>query len=922
MRWLIAGFVLSACQGAGEPVVLAETTYPPEPEAPAILRDVALIEDPGDGGAAYTVPFVPGHRTTVDGRVAVRVQGGPPGPPQIAHNISFYLFIPEKLDAPVLAGPPGPEILATPEPFDLPFPPATAPGVTRTGHHAICDPTEARVAAGGRANPYTCGPDGRHDCYDLTIVSSTAPLLGAQLWGTDVVIEVADPKTPQARIVRAERVGEPIAGIEIPITTEFMEPAVTRDGRLLTGRLGRAPRSWTHPETGEVFNRPYDLVYNVLPPDAEPCDITRWSAFHPMSHAPYDPDMIGRYGLAATPFRDTEGQPIPDGEDLGGTYPWVDREGANVFMTGVHGRVIEQSKEKYPRRCVVEGCEALTENTDWDRGFMVAGLWTHGKFVHLDGLINNQDWAVGVSPDTHYLVDLYRDAAGAPVPVRFGSGRFVQEVRERGGPYPPGYSHNANILDSLQQRLNHVSAMLPITPRDVVWLMGTGVATDEIAFDDFMDPNALIVSNMQASITQAYDEQGRSASVPIHHNGQVRTIDTRPSFLSEYPLIPEADADIHVQNAATSPGWNVPAYGFIPAGEARIEPVALGGIRGRGLWLSGDAGVRYDLPAQPRDPDGVEAYVGIYVDVRTPEAEARTLLTFPDGTSVVLWGASRVGYVTEGRAWHTVDLPPSDGWVHLAWRLDAGREGVTLLVDGLAFDRVETKQPRMSLGEGAFTVGRAAGAWTGFRGWIDDLVVLLHRPDVEVACNHAGGTLVEVVDDARWAAVAARYPAWAHAEVAAAAGRGEGVQVACYADHSDDHAAHLGNLPEGTRTLRAAIHFPEGPLRAGVPRPDSSGNAFCLSCHTAEGKGGLSIAALTPQPGLPAELDPRRQPIQPPPRVFGNIPAGWIAPGAGPGGPAEAMQAPPEGMLIDPWLLAGPEGAPPAGKAARVVHRH
>ena len=54
-----------------------------------------------------------------------------------------------------------------------------------------------------------------------------------------------------------------------------------------------------------------------------------------------------------------------------------------------------------PRRCVTAGCEGYLENTDWDRGFMVAGAWTHGKFVLLDAMINNQDWAVGVTPAAH-----------------------------------------------------------------------------------------------------------------------------------------------------------------------------------------------------------------------------------------------------------------------------------------------------------------------------------------------------------------------------------------------------------------------------------------------------------------------------------------------------------------------------------------
>ena len=61
--------------------------------------------------------------------------------------------------------------------------------------------------------------------------------------------------------------------------------------------------------------------------------------------------------------------------------------------------------------------------------------------------------------------------SGDPVSVRFGSGRGY-------GSGAPGHPANENILDSLQHLLNHVPALRPITPRDVVWIMNTGVATE------------------------------------------------------------------------------------------------------------------------------------------------------------------------------------------------------------------------------------------------------------------------------------------------------------------------------------------------------------------------------------------------------------------------------------------------------------
>lgn len=902
---LVVLTALAACRGDQDvPLDRSDTRYDPHPEVPAILRDVAMIDD----DVAFTHPYVPGHRTTMDGRVALRVQGGPPGTPDLAENLSFFLFVPEQLQEPILAGPAGAVVLAEPEPVDVVFPPALDPSVTRLGHHAICDPTTEFASPGERPNPYPCGPDTRNDCYDLVVISSTSDEnLRVQMWGTPVTVEVSQPKTAAARI-EAVTLGEPVAGGTINTSTEFTEPAVTSDGRLLTGRLGRFLRSWTHPDTGEVFVRPYDLAYSQLPDDAAPCDVTGWTSFHPMSHAPYDARMVASYGLAAYPFRDTEGNPIPDGEDLGGTYPWVDREGANVFMTGVHGRIAEQSETKWPRRCVHPGCEAYEEEIDWDRGFLVGGLWTHGKFVHLDGLINNIDWAVGVTPASHWEVDLYKDAAGAMVPVRFGSGRFAGSERDDGGPYPAGYTHNANILDSLQNLPNHHPVARPITPRDVVWVMSSGVATDEIAFDDLLDPNALIVANMQASITQLWVE-GKSIAVPQHHNGQVRELEGIPGIAPVVTLDPEAHDDIHLQNAATSLRWKVPAFGRVEAGTARVEPVALGGVTGRGFWLSGDTAVTWDLPQQAGGDDVFDAWVGLYVDPRAATGEARSLLTFPDGTELVLEGADAVLYVVDGIVEHRVVLPTGSGWRHLGLRVRDGHREVTLAVDGFALDRYRAERPLFRLGAGELVVGRSAGAWTGFRGWIDDLLVLAHDVDVEVGCNHAGGTLVAVEGSSTWQAVAAGRPDWAHAEVADAAGLSGG-RFACVTDLSDDHAQHLQNLPAGTRGVRADIHFPEGPLRAGAPRPDSSRNAFCLSCHTAEGKGGLSLAALAHDPAVVAEHDRRRQPSQPPRRVFGNIPAGWIPPGPGPGGPPTALQAPPEGLLVDTWVLAGDQGAP------------
>lgn len=856
------------------------------PEPPAILRDVALIDD----AVRFTHPYLPGHRTTMDGRVALRVQGAPEGPPRLRFNLSFYLFAPEKLAAPFMAGPPGAGILAD-GPVDVFFPPSRRPEATLTGHHAICDPTPLVPGPGERANPYACGPGLARDCYDFTVVSSTRVPAGARLWGTPVHVEVENPKTPSARLAEVS-LGEPVAGTLLEGAPEWTEPAVTRDGRLLTGRRSLTFMSWTNPETGETLQRGYDIMYAMLPDEAAPCDVTGWTEFHPMSHAPYDPRVAPRYGFAAHPFRDAEGVPIPDGEDLAGNYPWLDREGVNLFMGAAPHRLADMPEADFPRRCLRAGCERYEESEGWSKGVMVAGLWTRGKFVYLDAMINHTDWPLPVTPAGHYAVTMYRTQDGRDVEVRVGAGRFANPERDEEGPYPPGYTENANIVDSIQNLLNYNPAMPPITPRDVVWIVSTGTASDEIAFDDYVDPNAFIVSDMGASIVGGRLTPGGAVVPAPHHRIGLGYLLPLPAFTE----------DIHIQNAATTLDWSVPPYGLVKPGEGRVEPLAMGGIKGRGFWLTGEGEILYRVPAQNRDIRASDWYVALFVDSRAAGGESRSLIAFPDGTAVRL-APGRVEYARAGEVVHEVAVPAREGWMHLAWRLGDGGRRVTMLVDGYPLDRRDFEAPLFEMAEGKLVLGDAEGdGIRGARGWIDEFKVLAHGPNAEVACNHAHGTLARIEGNARWAEAAAAYPDWAHAEVGAAAGEYGGARYACFHDYSGDWRAHLANLPDGTESVRGRINFPEGPVRAGAPRPDSSANAFCLSCHTEGGKGGLSLRALEAR-AAPAEFDRRRQPHQPPPRAFGVIPPGWIAPGPGAGSPPEGAVAPPEGLPIDPWIL-------------------
>ena len=286
---------------------------------------------------------------------------------------------------------------------------------------------------------------------------------------------------------------------------------------------------------------------------------------------------------------------------------------------------------------------------------------------------------------------------------------------------------------------------------------------------------------------------------------------------------------------------------------------------------------------------------------------------------------------------HTVQVPPelqiaSRGWSHLGLRVEPGGREVEVLLDGYPLDRwkcpaVRLPKPKkrrrpsprlmtmllkaqhlacpplFSMQAGDFTLG-AAGPDPAFRGWVDDLRVFAAEPGEEVACNHARGTLVRLTAnaEAELTARSAAYPAWAHDELGARLGE-SGESYLCFRE-DDPSKTSLAALPTGTEGLRTALVFPESAqFAAGTPRPDSSGNAFCQTCHTAGGALGLGLDALTSN-AINLEDDLRRQPSQPPMRVGGVIPPNWLDTGV----PGSIIQAPNEGYPID--LLIHPPPGP------------
>ncbi len=874
------------------------------PEAPALARDVAMI-----AAGNYTHPTTPAFRTSADGRVSINLKGGP---------TSFRLIKPEMLTGPFATQPAGtPMVQAQSKTLadGLVHAHSASLGGGVVSHRTLCDGTSQLPKAGAKTNPYACGVGGASDCYDLTIVA-TYPFTAVadskprvELWGTPVTVRVDNPKTAAAAI-GAVTAGAPVLG-PTWVVGHFFEPMVTADGHLLVGRVERASVTWPKADATPVTGK-YDIVYSVAGAADAPCDVTKWSQLYPVSHAAYHPGLSARYGFAHYPLRDPENNPIADGVDVKATYPWIDRKGNNLFFMTVSSTLYYTDpqgavKSRYPASCVsgvtcsfpATGADiGMYDEASNTRGASVAGLWTHGKMVLLDNLINNVDYGLRIADDRQRMLSLYQPNGDETGLVRAGSGR---DTSASGVPSPS--TTNTTFVDSLENLFEHAPNARALAVRDVVWTVNSGRGSDEVVFDDYLDPDALVFSEMSGSLSFS---GGFSATDFAYHDGFKRTSGLGGAGFSDLE-------EVRVQNAATavSERWAIPAYGKVTGG-ARLEPVALGGIRGKGLWLDGDDSVEYTFPAQPRDINAVPLFVSLFLDSRFLDDDvARRLFTFPDGSAIEVIGRARLRFVrTDGAVQVTYVMPAaaplaSKTFTHLAFGIAAGGGQVRVYLDGLHYRTWSSASVKLfRFVPGTFRVGAAPGK-DGVKGWIDEVKVLASAPDPEVACNHARGTLIgfSSLYAGYWKGISNRYPAAVHAEISTLlAGAGEATfdKYACFHAYADEHGAHLGNIPSGTTSVRRGLLFPESPLVWNQPRPDSASNPFCLGCHVAGQRASLTPAALTLDPTKTTADDPRRQPLQPPRLVFGNVPAGYVP---GTGLPAASTTAPVTGLKLDAWVF-------------------
>jgi hypothetical protein len=871
----------------------------------------------GDCRGRVTAPSLPAHRTTTDGRLALT--GG--GRAAISASRLDGLS-----DSPLVTRGADLHERAFSRERDIDVSGSRLPaGMIARG------PTPNRFFCAEDQAPARCGED---DCYDLTLVEEWQAEAGdcpngwavcGRLAALPIHVRVRDPKSADALVVEARATGDWTASPAYPANTA--EPIPTADGRLLVFRLLGG-----HPlpagigmdyafvkDDGTTMRGRYSLSYAY---SETPCDVRGWFAtnaagaypsMRPWSTAHYD-RRLGKYGLAAYPLRDAYGRAFAEGDLVRGSYPWMDRHGNNVFFSTIlPDGTADSGATRHPMSVEHPGLGLATGRTP--TGFAVAGSWTHGKIVMLDGVLNNEDYSIDAG-DTRRL-ELYRTASGIPINVRVDGNSNTRAFET------PGTRGNAQHMESLENTHAMHLGMRPVSARDVVWTMARGDALQEVVFDDMLDPHVLLFAPMNAAWRMprelGADEQGSGTRRGFYRDG----------FSFANGAFTHDPATIELQNAATSPDLAVPTHGSIH-GDARIEPVAQGGLEGRGLWLEPDAAARFAFPAG-RPLPRASFYLSTFFDSREPLTGGRRLLTLeseagvtrviahPGGLSVHRKLAAEVEIasfpVSAGHPWR------ADGWHHVGVLFGADRL-VTVFVDG---DPVGAQRmtKAVELGSGPRVVlGGSDHDFAGARGWYDELrLVLAGDPSqlegaasIELLCNYARGTMASVAETS--ARYAAAEQAGAVRQRAASLGLhvAEGRRLRCITDHTADLTVRLP-LPEGERSLRTQILEAlagNAQLHAGAPRPDTTGNAFCLSCHDDPGSDarrpdGLSLAALVPSP-LPVERDPRTQPGQPYSRweqtalVSGVIPAGWFTSLHGVAVPEQQLLLDASRPVLD-WLL-------------------
>ncbi len=754
-----------------------------------------------------------------------------------------------------------------------------------------------------------------------------------RLASVDYFVRVKNPKTPDAEIDYVQFINGSFKYSDRIQFPKVAEPVLTGNGRLLVARLHDATLTLPNGE-GTASN--INMVYATYPDTyangnlQQQCDVRKLINFRPLSYAHYDSEMNGRFNFAKFPLRDSLNRPIPKGKPIGGSYPWMDKSASNLFYTGfgsddsyygtdgaggvlslfvenVAGLAFDGSAYQVP--------EAPNERQNFEvvnadtAGLMVQGFWTYGKMVVIDGQLNSADYNFRISNPDHDVLrqlKIYNDET-TPYGQEFET---IGSIRERGNTvdesvYGKVLSRNSSFIGSIENRLNYVEGLKTITPRDIVWHFSNMRITDEIAFDDFINPYVLINAEMTA------------AAASMVNRGTIRNFDGvvngahvgADNLITGFPIHPMNEGSGHaalIQNAASAPSafMSVPLYGKVTQQDVRVEPIAKGGIHGKGLWLDRNQGIEFQVPEQTGASFDIEAndkwYVGVFIDPReynNPSAGYNSHFSKfiniikEDGVDGTVVPDLRIklkkhqtsqtvaydrlilfsGDTNIGKFIFPVDLKPQyNEWTHIGIQF-YGDAFPKVFVDGMEAGQFspqngitnEQLQSFFSINSGDRIVlgGDVNNEWSALKAWYDDFKVIARDPTVEETCNYARGTMVKYNGEngTLYYEKATYYPNSSHNNIRSLLGEtNNSSRYLCFTKYgnfnmqsltSKDFKADLKSLPRHSVSIRKELtHMnDEGnvmELEHGAPRPNFTNVKFCTSCHVPSGSLGVSAPEL------------------------------------------------------------------------------
>jgi hypothetical protein len=673
--------------------------------------------------------------------------------------------------------------------------------------------------------------------------------------------------------------GRPAGFTNIKLRTD--QPITAKDGRLLFLRLN-------------------GLFYAHAPEGKPACRASSWGVFKPLSGMPSDVAVNTRYPMARTgtdpatgtprPYRTTQGAPIPFGAEDFGDYAWVDPEATNIFFTahngpnnndsffassfespGVASVTLPSSSEMQTGAALSGDRLALVPHDRSATQVVALGAWTHFKLVVVDNMLNATDFAGRKPRRAAYRLRLYADE---DLTVSPGDNQEFTSMASAGFLY---------------------DALRPTLPFDVVWKFGTSAQHNaELAFDPYLTNELMVMAHMNAPLRA---DNGFVEAVPA--NGFVK-VGGAWQFRGD-PLL---------QNAATG-SFSTQDAALVPAslalrGGARVEPVAQGGVLGKGVFLDGS---NDHLAATFGNVSSKRSfYLGVWIDWRTTRAGAiveEVLYALPDGQTVNLakattaagpkhfvvlrkhGDAAATALAADGTLPGSLDVElgagVSTGWFfHLGLVIDMrsagippGSQRVTVLVDGNprgSFD-VSAAGPQLALMSTAVAAGTArtlriggrppiAGGATrlALRAWLDELQVLSLDGAVapatpalrELMCNAALGTLTSVAGGGT---------ACEQLMLDSTSGPGD---LPPQPDQACVDVVHRNPHAGGGAGCQRATLLGLPTLTAGGTRPDTRTSAFCRSCHSdASPTLGLKVTGPLAAGTVPLYRDPRRQPSNP-----------------------------------------------------------